>query len=65
VDISGKKKVNLKAKIGKLEINKKIKNIRHLYRGIDGFKKGYQPRSNTVKDEKDNFVTNSHNIMAK
>jgi hypothetical protein len=36
-----KKKEYLKAKINELEANSKNKNIRHLYRGMDGFKKGY------------------------
>jgi len=39
-----KKKEYLKTKIEELEINSKIKNIRDLYRGINGFKKGYQSR---------------------
>jgi len=38
------KKAYLRAKIEELETNSKIKNIRDLYRGINGFKKGYQPR---------------------
>jgi len=43
-DISGKKKkAYLKAKIEELETNSKIKNIRDLYRDINGFKKGHQP----------------------
>jgi len=46
-----KKKKYLIAKIEELEINSKIKNIRDLYRSISDFKKGYQPRSNIVKDE--------------
>jgi hypothetical protein len=29
----------------------KTKNIRDLYRGINEFKKGYQPRINIIKDE--------------
>jgi len=40
------KKAYLKAKTEKLETNSKIKNIRGLYRGINDFKKGYQPRTN-------------------
>ena len=36
-----------------------------MYRGIGEFKKGYQPRTNTVKDEKCDLVTDSHNILAK
>jgi hypothetical protein len=46
------KKAYLKAKIEELETNSKMKNIRVLYRGISDFKKGYQPRTNIVKDEK-------------
>jgi hypothetical protein len=40
----------MKAKIDETETNSKIKNIRDLYRGINDFKKGYQPRTITVKD---------------
>ena len=47
-----KNKAYLKAKIEDLETNSKIKNIRDLYRSISDFKKGYQPRTNIVKDEK-------------
>jgi len=47
-----KKKEYLKAKIDELETNSKIKNIRGLYRGIINFKKGYQPRTVKVEDEK-------------
>jgi hypothetical protein len=41
----------LKGKINELAMNSKNKNIRDLYRGINGFKRGYQPRNNSVKDE--------------
>ena len=34
------KREYLKDKIDELETNSKIKNIRHLYRGINDFKKG-------------------------
>jgi len=47
-----KKKAYLRAKIEELETNSKIQIIRDLYRGINDFKKGYQPRCNIVKDEK-------------
>ena len=47
-----KKKEYLKPKIGEIETNIKAKNIRELYRGINDFKKGYQSRTNIVKDEK-------------
>jgi hypothetical protein len=47
-----KKKEYLKTKIDELETNSKIKNIRDLCKGIINFKKGYQPRTIKVKDEK-------------
>jgi len=31
---------------------------------MNDFKKGYQPRSNTVKDEKGDMVADSHSILA-
>jgi hypothetical protein len=34
-----------------------------VYRGINDFKKGYQPRTNIVKDEKDALVTDSNSIL--
>jgi hypothetical protein len=42
----------LKAKIEGIETNSKIKNVRDLYRDINDFKKGYQPRTIIVKKEK-------------
>jgi len=36
-----------------------------LFRGISVFKKGDQPRTNTVKDEKNDLVTESHSILAR
>ena len=55
----------LKAKIDETETNSKIKNIRDLYRGISNFKKGYQPRTNIAKDEKNDLVTDCHSILAR
>ena len=60
-----KKKEYLKAKIEKLETNSKIKNVRDLYRGITNFKKGYQPRTDTVKDDTDDLFADSHSILAR
>jgi len=60
-----KKKAYMRAKIEELETNSKIKNIRDLYRGIIDFKKGYQPRCNIVKDEKDDLVADSHSIVVR
>jgi hypothetical protein len=63
-DISGtKKKAYLKSKIEELETNSKIKNIRDFYRGINDVKKGYQPRTRIVKDEKGDLVADPHSIM--
>jgi hypothetical protein len=41
-----KKREYLKDKIDELATNSKNKNIRHLYSGINDFKRSYQPRSN-------------------
>jgi len=60
-----KKKAYLRAKIEELETNSKIKNIRDLHRGINDFKKGYQPRAIIVKDEKGDLVADFHSIMAR
>ena len=60
-----KKKAYLKAKIEELEANSKINNIRDLYRGINDFMKGYQPRTCIVKDEKGDLVSDSHSIMTR
>ena len=48
-----------------LKTNSKIQNIRDLYRGINDFKKVYQPRCNTVKDEKGDLVADSQSIVAR
>jgi hypothetical protein len=40
----------VKDKISEIETTYKNKNIRDLYSGISGFKKGYQPRFNIIKD---------------
>jgi hypothetical protein len=50
----------LKAKINELEANDK--NVGDLYRGINEFKKGYQPIINIVMDENDNLLTNPHSV---
>ena len=60
-----KEKEYLKSKIDELETNSKIKNIRDLYRGFSDFKKGYQPRTNRVKDKKGDLLTDSHSILAR
>jgi len=59
------KKAYPKAKFEELETNSKIKNIRDLYRGFNDFKKGYQPRTNIVKDDKGDSVADFHSILAR
>ena len=63
--LRNKKKAYLKSKIEELETDSKIKNIIGLYRGISDFKKGYQPRTNVVKDEKCDLVADSCGIVAR
>ena len=55
----------MRAKSEELETNRKINNIRDLYRGINDIKKGYQPRTRIIKDEKGDLVADSHSIMAR
>jgi hypothetical protein len=58
-----KKREYLKDKINELATNSKSKNIRDLYRGINEFKRGYQPRNNLVKVENGDLLAESHNIL--
>jgi hypothetical protein len=48
-----------------LATNRKDRNTRDTYRGINGFKWGYQPRSNLVKDENGDLLADSHNILSR
>jgi hypothetical protein len=58
-----KKREYLKDKINELESNSKNKFIRDLYRSINEFKKGYQPRNNLEKDEKGDLLADPHTIV--
>ena len=60
-----KKKAYLRAKSEEFETKSKVNNVRDLYRGINDFKKGYQPRTIIVKDEKGELVADPHSIMAR
>jgi len=60
-----KKKAYLKAKFEELETNSKIKKMRDLYRGMNDIKKGYQPKTNILKDKKGDLFADSHGILAK
>jgi hypothetical protein len=39
------------------------KYIRVIYRGINVFKKGYNPRTNLVKDERGDLIADPHKIL--
>jgi hypothetical protein len=49
----------LKDKINELATKSKNENIRDLYRGINEFKRGYQPRSNLVRDENGDLLADT------
>jgi hypothetical protein len=59
--LTNKKREYMKDKINELATNSKDKNIRDLYRGINEFKRGYQPRNNVVKDENGDLLADPHN----
>jgi hypothetical protein len=60
-----KKRKYLKGKITDIELNSKNKNIRDLYRGITEFKKGYQPKTNLVKDEMGDLLAVPQKILTR
>jgi hypothetical protein len=41
----------------------RTRTSRHLYRGINEFKRGYQLRNNLVKDENGDLLADLHNIL--
>jgi hypothetical protein len=57
------KREYLKGRINELETNNKNKNIRDLYKGINEFKKGYQPRINIIKDENSILIADPQNVL--
>jgi len=65
IHFRNQKKAYLRDKIVKLETNGKIQNIRDLYRDINDFKNGYQPKCYIVSDEKGDLVADSHSIVAR
>jgi hypothetical protein len=58
-----KKREYLKNIINELETNSKNKNIRDLYKGINEFKKAYQPKTNMVNEEHGDLLADSHSIL--
>jgi hypothetical protein len=53
----------MKGRINEVETNNKNTNIRDLYRGINEFKKKYQPRINTIKDENGNLLADPQSVL--
>ena len=53
----------LKDIFGELGSNSKIKNIMDLYREVSDFKKGYQPRTDILKDEKGDLIADFLSIL--
>jgi hypothetical protein len=60
-----KTKRYLKDKCNEPETDSMNKNnlLRDLYSGMNEFKKGYQPRTNLVKYEKDDLFADTHSIL--
>jgi hypothetical protein len=55
----------MKDKVNELEPNSKNKNIIDMYRSITEFKKGYQPRSNLIKDKRGNILADRNKILSR
>jgi hypothetical protein len=49
--------------INEPDINSKNKNISDLYRSINEFKNCHKPRINLVKDENDDLLAHSNNVL--
>jgi hypothetical protein len=58
-----KKSKYLKDEINELATNSENKKIRDKCKGINKFKRGYQPRSNLVKDENGDLLADSHKFL--
>jgi Golgi nucleoside diphosphatase len=58
-----KERKYFKDRLNELAMNSKNKNLRDLHRGTNEFKRTYQPRSNSVKDENGDLLADSHKIL--
>jgi hypothetical protein len=58
-----KRREDLNDKINELAMNSENKNIRDLYGGINELKRGYQPKTNLVKDENGDLLADSNTIV--
>jgi hypothetical protein len=59
------KREYLKGKITEIELNSTKKNIRDLYKGITVLKKGYQPKTNLVKDERGDLLADPQRSLTR
>jgi hypothetical protein len=60
-----KKREYLRDRTNELGLSSKNKNIRDLCRGMNEFKKGYQSRTNLVKDERGDLLADLHKIFSR
>jgi len=60
-----KKKAYLRARIEELESSSTISNFKDLYRSISDFKKGYQPVTDIMEDDKSDLVADCHSILTR
>ena len=55
----------MKAKVNKLEENSMNKNIRDMYKGINEFKKDYQPHAYVIKKHDGTIVADTTSILSR
>jgi hypothetical protein len=55
----------MKVKVNRLEESSKTKNIREMYKGINEFKKGYQPRAYVIKKHDGTIVADATSILSR
>ena len=55
----------MKAKVNKLEANSKNKTIREMCKGINEFKKGYQPSTYVIKKHDGTNVADTTSILSR
>jgi hypothetical protein len=60
-----KKREYVKDKVNDIELNSKNTHIRDLYRGIIELNKGYQPKTNVVKDERGGLLVDPQEILTR
>jgi hypothetical protein len=60
-----KKREYLEDITNETELNSKNKYIRDLYRGVTEFKKGYQPKTNLVKDERSDLLADPQKVLTR